>query len=91
MYLIFHYLSKNIKKRLVMDPHYPHIDEKAFNITANWVDFYRDIKEEDPPNMPEPLGAPVDSTAVEDSDHAGNVITHQSHTVILIFVNNALI
>merc|ERR1712127_1017188 len=41
--------------------------------------------------MPEPLGAPVDSTAFEDSDHAGNVITRRSHTGILLFVNNALI
>ncbi len=82
MYLIFHYLSKNIKKRLVMDPHYPQIEKKAFNITADWVEFYRDVKEEDPPNMPEPLGAPVDSTAFEDSDHAGNLITHRSHTGI---------
>ncbi len=83
--------SKNIKKCLVIYPHYPQIDEKPFNITANWVKFYGDMKEEDPPNMPEPLGAPVDSTAFEDSDHAGNIITHRSHTSILLFVNNALI
>ena len=74
-----------------MDPHYPHVDEKAFNITADLTEFYGDIKEEEPPNMPEPLGLPVDTTAFEDSDHAGNVITRWSHTGILIFVKNALI
>ena len=91
LYLIFHYLSKNIKKRLVMDAHYPLANEKSFNVAADWTEFYGDLKEEDPPNMPEPLGMPVDTTAFEDSDHAGNVMTRRSHTGILIFVNNALI
>ena len=49
LYLIFHYLSKNPKKRLVMDPHYPDVDENTFNGAADWVQFYGDIIEEDPP------------------------------------------
>ena len=32
LYLIFHYLSKNIKKRLVMDPYHPLANENFFNI-----------------------------------------------------------
>ena len=49
LYLIFHYISKNVKKRLVMDPHYPSDKRKSFNITADWTEFYGDMKEEDPP------------------------------------------
>jgi hypothetical protein len=91
LYLIFHYLSKNPKKRLVMDPHYPYVDETSFNIQADWTEFYGDMKEAQPPGMPEPLGQPLDTTAFEDADHAGNVITRRSHTGILLFANNALI
>ena len=56
LYLIFHYLSKNPKKRLVMDPHYPDVDEDTFNVAADWVQFYGDLFEEEPPMMPQPLG-----------------------------------
>ena len=59
LYLIFHYLSKNLKKRLVMDPNEPGTDERMFNINADWMEFCGDVVEEDPPRMPEPLGKPV--------------------------------
>ena len=49
LYLIFHYLSKNLTKRLVMDACYPQVDEKAFNVQADWTELYGDIKEETPP------------------------------------------
>ena len=91
LYLIFHYLSKNPKKRLVMDPHYPDVDENTFNTNADWVQFYEDLSEEDPPRMPQPLGKPVDTTCFEDADHASNTVTQRLHTGIMLFVNNALI
>ena len=91
LYLIFHYLSKNLKKRLVMDPCMPLIDEDVFNNNADWTEFYGYAKEEDPPNMPEPLGKPVMTSCFVDSDHASNVVTRRSHSGIFIFVNNALI
>ena len=37
LYLIFHYLSKNPKKRLVMDLHYPDVDKDTCNVAADWV------------------------------------------------------
>ena len=91
LYLIFHYLSKNPKKRLVMDPNYPNVDENTFNGSADWMQFYGDLVEEDPPRMPVPLGRPVDTTCFEDADHASNVVTQRSHTGIMLFVQNALI
>ena len=91
LYLIFHYLWKNPKRRLVMDPKQPHHDEKAFNITADWAEFYGDVREEDPPDMPEPLGVPMDTTVFVDADHASNVVTRRSHSGVMLFAQNALI
>ena len=44
-----------------------------------------------PPGMPEPLGKSVHTTCFVDADHAGNVVTRQSHTGVLIYVMKALI
>ena len=49
LYLIFRFLWKNPKKRLVMDPKEPEVDECVFNNTAKWMEFYGDMTEEDPP------------------------------------------
>jgi hypothetical protein len=65
------------------------MDESVFNSGADWKEFYGNVKEEDPPNMPPPLGAPVSITCFVDSDHAGNKVTRCSHTGIIIFINNA--
>ena len=40
-------------------------------------------------DMPEPRGKPVVITCFVDSNHAGNTVTRQLHTGILIFVQNA--
>jgi hypothetical protein len=44
-----------------------------------------------PPNMPEPLGSPVTISVFVDANHADNVVTHQSHTGMLIYLQNTLI
>ena len=41
--------------------------------------------------MPESLGSPVYVGCIVDADHGGNIITIHFHSVILSFVNNALI
>jgi hypothetical protein len=92
LYLIFHYLSKNVKRRMVMDPRTNEIDEKVyFNLFADWTEFYDYAVEEDPPNMPEPLGNAITIGCFVDADHASNVVTRRSHTGIILFANNALI
>ena len=93
LYHIFHYLMRHPKKRLVMDPFYPPMEEDeelVFNMDADWLPFYGDVVEEDPPNMPEPLGEPVVMTVFVDADHASNVMTRRSHTGIMMIVQNAL-
>ena len=47
------------------------------------------MKDEVPPDMPEPRGKPVQVTMFVDASHVANVVTRQSRTGALIFVNRA--
>jgi hypothetical protein len=57
-------------------------------IDQDWSEFYGDVKEEMPPRMPEPLGSAVTLSVFVDANHAGNVVTHRSHTGIIIYLQN---
>jgi hypothetical protein len=61
----------------------------VFTSNADWRDFYGDVTEELPLIMPKPRGQPVVVSCFVDANHAGNVITRQSHTGILIYEQNA--
>ena len=61
--------------RLAFDSHAPHINESFFHPNADWTDFYGDITEELPPNMPKLWGHLVTISAFVDANHAGNVVT----------------
>jgi hypothetical protein len=41
-----------------------------------------------PPQMREPLGSSINMTAFVDANHAGNMVTHCSHTGIIIYLQN---
>jgi hypothetical protein len=88
LYWIVNYLSRFPMQRLILNHTRPNIDESVFQ-TGDWTDFYGDILEEDPPNMPIPLGESVIMSCFVDADHAGNKITRRSHTGIVILLNNA--
>jgi hypothetical protein len=91
-YHIFAYLKKHENgARIVFDLKTPCIDERAFNSNTDWRDFYGDVYEELPPNLPEPKGKVVNISCFVDANHAGNVFTQHSHTGIIIYVRNALI
>ena len=75
--------------RIAYDPLTPNIDESAFVQNPDWTDFYGNVVEELPANMPQPLGNSVTISAFVDANHAGNVVTRRSHTGIVIFVQNA--
>ncbi len=89
LYLIVNYLHNNKMKHIVFDPQEIKTDESGFNSGADWKEFYGNVKEEDPPNMLPPLGAPVSITCFVDSNHAGNKVIRYLHTGIIIFINNA--
>ena len=73
----------------MFDPKTPNIDERVFNADADWRNLYGDVAEELPPNMPEAKGKPVMISCFVDANHAGNMMTRQSHTGILVYVQNA--
>ena len=90
IYHIFAYLKKHENgARIVFDPKAPVIDERAFRSDVDWSDFYGDVCEEMPPNMPGPKGKSVSISCFVDANHAGNMITRRSHTGIIIYVQNA--
>ena len=89
-YHIFSYLKKHENGgRIVFDPLTPQIDTRAFNTDVDWTDFYGDVAEELPPQMPEPKGKAVNMSCFVDANHAGNMVTRRSHSGILIYVQNA--
>ena len=91
-YHIFGYLKKHKDMgHLAFDPKAPDINEQHFYHNADWKEFYGNVEEELPPNMPKPRGHSVSISAFVDANHAGNVVTRCLHSSILIFVQNALI
>jgi len=87
-YSIFTYLRKNPHMSTIFHPSMLHVNEQRFKV-ADWKDFYGDMKEGMPEDMPEPLGNPVKMTAWVDSDHAGNLVMRQLQTGYLIFLNQS--
>jgi len=85
------YLKQKHNSRLIFDPTYPNIDMSSFP-TYDWTEFYWDVQEAIPHDMPEPLGKDIDIRMFCDSsDHAGEKRTRRSCTGFLIFCNMALI
>jgi len=91
---IFGYLEKFKDRWLVMDPQryeidlIPMDDEPSPEIRAEELrKIYIDSEEYLPHNMPKALGNEVDINVFVDADHAGNKITHRSHTGIVIYCN----
>ena len=72
----------------MFDIKHPKVSENWF-LTYDWQDFYRDVKEAIPPNMPEERGNFVTTSEFCDADLAGDRITRRSMTGILIFLNRA--
>ena len=91
VYCVFSFLKSHPKLKMVFDPVTVKLDESCFAQTPieEWKEFYGDVAEEVPADMPTPLGNPVEITCFVDADHAGNVVTRRSHTGILVFLQNA--
>jgi len=87
---LYGYLKQKHNARLVLDPSYPEIDQSKF-IERNWDNYYGDVKEELPPDMPEPLGKDVDLQLYVDSSHANDKVNRRSRTGFFVFLNSALI
>ena len=89
LYNIFAYLNKH--KHMGKLSYYsktPEVDESAFNNNADRKDLYGDVEEELPRKIPELGGNVVSISDFVDANHAGNFVTRQSHSGIIIFVQN---
>ena len=89
VYHVFAYLNKH---KIVFDPTTVELANPNVFKKVDWSDIYdvEDVKEELPPRMPEPRGMKCENVGFVDADHAGNKVTRQSHTGVLIFLQNAL-
>ena len=68
------------------------VDDSAFvSGKTDWKEFYGDTEEDIPPCMLEPLGKSEHMTYFVDNNHAGNVVTRRSQTVVFIYAINAMI
>ena len=61
------YLRLKHNTRLIFDPTFPEINEDDFP-QFDWTEFYSDVTEAIPTNMPPPLGKEVDLRMMVDSD-----------------------
>ena len=95
---VFHYLESHNRSKIALNP--THIDWSEENEPGNCYDtpsaraqlmkeLYPEASEEIPPNMPEPLGKPVQINAFFDADHAGDRVTRRSQSGIIIFLGLA--
>jgi hypothetical protein len=88
LFHVFAYLKSHDCSRIVLDPSRPRVDESRF-IKQDWTEFYRGAEEPIPCNAPEPRGDSVVISCFVDANHAGDKMTHRSHTGILLFCNRA--
>jgi hypothetical protein len=87
---IMGYVKQKHNTRLVFDPTYPDIDHRAFH-QYKWTEFYGEVEEAIPADMPKPHGKYTDLRMFVDSNHAADKTTRRSITGFLIFCNMALI
>jgi hypothetical protein len=84
------YLKQKHNMRLVFNPTYLTIDMDSFPQYA-WTEFYSNVEEAIPSDMPTPLGKDLDVHMICDSEHAREKRIRCSCTGFFIFCSMALI
>ena len=78
--------------RVGFDPTYQDISDRLFedqyNVMDQWRDFYLGSINSLPSGMPKLLYKTVQIICYVDANHVGNILNSQSHSGILIYVNN---
>ena len=85
---IFAYLKNHHYSALVFDLLYPDANIDTFQ-KDDWTDFYGNVKEAMPPDMPEPLVKEVVMRCFVDADHSGEKLTRRSRSGFIIFLHMA--
>ena len=88
VYHVYAYLKSKHNSWMVFDPNYPEIDMSGFK-QCDWKNFYGDVEEAFPPNVPAPRVKEVDIKLYVDSSHADDVLTCRSQSGYFIFLNSA--
>jgi Reverse transcriptase (RNA-dependent DNA polymerase) len=88
LYRMFGYLKIHPKRKIAFDPQHPTVDERMFKV-CDWTDFYRDVKEAIPGDMPVPRGNGMTTHCFVDASHGSDHATRRSQTGILIFCNRS--
>ena len=87
---LFSYLKKHDRSRIVFDDSYIPFDDSQQQ-QLDWSDFYDVVPEEMPPDMPEPRGFSVQTTAFVDASFAQDKVTRRSRTGVLVYVNRSIV
>ena len=88
VYGIYSYLKYKKNSLMLFDPTYPDIDYTSFP-RRDWEDFYGEVEEEEPPEMPDPLGSEMIMRLFVDADYAGDNVNRRSRTGFFIFLQNS--
>jgi hypothetical protein len=91
IYHIFAYLKAHSNTKTVFNPTPPIIDMTLFEC-QDWsfsAYGYEELKEELPNNMPSSFGPSMMMRIFVNSDHAGDLVTCQSRTGFVVFLNCA--
>jgi hypothetical protein len=85
---ILTYLKTFPKGRLIVDTSYQVHSVYPVEDHPNWKDFYPDAVEEIPNYLSMSKGLKVRMTVYVDADHAHNLVTRRSITVLIRMLNN---
>jgi hypothetical protein len=88
---ILSYLKTFPKGRVIIDTSYPDHSMYPVEDHSKWMEFYPDSGEEIPKDLLPEKGPRVRMTVYIDADHANDLFTRRSITVILVMLNNTLI
>ena len=74
---------------IIIDPSVPPICKKAIVSKGySWAEFYPDVEEDIPTDIPKALGHMATLTCYVDADHARDKVTRKSVAGIVLLVNN---
>ena len=79
------YYGGHERSRIAFDDSYVKFDESE-HLDTDWTDFYGNVKEAIPLNVPEPRGKPVQSTCFIYADHARDHLMRRLCTGVLCYL-----
>ena len=88
VYHIFGYLREITKETLIFYPTYSSTSDDWFQKFV-WQDFYQNVEEDIPMDMPEAREKELGIHSFVDASHAADKVTRRSQTGVLIFMNKA--